>query len=111
MTTETKPETAAKVGDFATYACGSDSYPVEIIAMTPKTITTRAAEVIHSGPIDGDNEYAGVPRGTFITAPNENGMVRKFSLRQDGVWRRVGYYSWGHYLKLGVVRNYRDPSF
>ena len=111
MTTDTKTDAAPLVGEFATYSCGSDRYPVEIIHITPKTITTRSAEVIHNGPTDGDNEYQGVPRGTFTVGSNEHGTIKKFTLRQDGVWRLCGYRSWGHYLALGVVRDYRDPSF
>jgi hypothetical protein len=97
---------SAKVGDFATYSIGSDRYPVEIIARTPKSFTTRGAEVIGS---DTANAYEKGRPDTFVVVPNEHGQIRKFTVRRDGAIRSVG----ANYdrLSLGHVDTYRDPSF
>lgn len=109
MTTDTQTVATATVGEFGTYSIGSDRYPVEIIAVSPRKITTRGAEVIASGALPGDAEYANVPRGTYTVHPNANGTERVFTLRGDGAWRMRG----GDYgrLTLGSADFYRDPSF
>jgi hypothetical protein len=54
-----------KVGDWAHYSIMSDCYPVEVVAVTPTTVTTR--DMRHQG--HGD---------TATFTPNPNGRVRKF---------------------------------
>lgn len=108
MPTETS--TAPVVGEFATYGIGSDRYPVEIIAVAPRKITTRSAATIYSGgPDRGTAAWGGDKPGTFTVGPNEHGTIREFTLRGDGAWRPKGA-SYG-YLQLGAVDDYRDPSF
>ena len=98
------------VGEFATYGIGGDSYPVEIIAVTPslKTVTTRSAEVVQYGARAGLNEIDGQPEGSFDALQNLDGTIRKFRLNKRGSYTRTGGYG---YLALGVVSNRLDPSF
>lgn len=94
MSTSTR--TPASIGSFATYTIGADHYAVEIIAATPKTVTTRGTKTIHIGD-------------TFAVLPNQYGPVRKFTLRADGHWKLVGT-TYG-FLNFGLVEDRMDPSF
>jgi len=96
---------ALKVGDFATYSIGGDHYPVEVIARTAKTITTRSAQVIRAS---GTAYREGAEFGTFVCAPKPNGLVQKFTRRASGRWCAVG----GDYSFLSAgVTDRRDPAF
>ena len=96
---------AAKVGDFATKSIGGDSYPVEIIARTAKTITVRDAAVVRSS---GSAYSESSDNGNFVCIPQENG--RTFVFRQS---RKTGYfiYSESFFLNFDTVTDRRDPSF
>lgn len=76
-----------KVGDWAHYGIMSDCYPVEVVAVTPATVTTR--DMRHQG--HGDS-------ATF--APSPDGRVRKFvrartpNYRGEYLYRPVGGYGY-----------------
>lgn len=109
MSTQTKT-TEPVVGDFATYGIGSDSYAVEIIAVSKSgiTVTTRAAGVIQNGALPGDADLAGVREGTYTVVPDESGKTQTFRRNKRGDYIGVGGIG---YLSIGRVRVYRDPSF
>lgn len=111
MSTHTEP--APAVGDFATYIIGSDRYPVEIIEVTARTLTTRMATVERTAEADPD--YDGYAEGRpqhWRAAPNPHGRVDVYTLRKSGQWVQRGRRADGFSgLALGMVDTYRDPSF
>lgn len=106
--TQTKPQPV--VGEFATYTIGSDSYPVEIIAISKgkNKIVVRDAEVVNSGALPGDADYAGVKEGTYVVISKAQGQTRDFHLNQHGRYQGRGGSGT---LSFGAARYYRDPSF
>lgn len=95
---------AARVGDFATMSIAGDSYPVEIIARTAKTITVRDAAVVRAS---GNKYRDGAETGTFTVLPKENGRVHTFR-RSAKSGRYV--YAQSFFLSFGPVVDRFDPT-
>lgn len=77
-----------KVGDWAHYGIMSDRYPVEVVAVTPATVTTR------------DMKHERNASGNLKFQVNPDGKVRKFvrartpNYRGDYLYRPVGGYGY-----------------
>jgi hypothetical protein len=108
---EIKENPLPVVGEFATFGIGADAYPVEIIAVTAslKTITTRGVNVTHDPGYAVWSADSGIPGAEVHCTPKPNGIIRKFTLRKNAVYRPVGA-NYG-YLATGYVADRRDSSF
>lgn len=96
-----------KVGEPATYGCGSDCYPFEVaeVSASGKTIKLRAMDykVVSGSGHDGSAKYE------YFSNP-ENPISLKATLRKDGRYRRCGCTNYGG-VSVGHARAYYDPHF
>jgi hypothetical protein len=97
-----------KVGDGATYHCGSDRYPFTVIRVISGTRLVlqedRATRVDKTGPYTESQEY------TYDR--DENGKLVTVSRRKNGGWYEVGQpVSVGLRYSIGHREAYQDPHF
>jgi hypothetical protein len=89
------------IGKGGTYSCGSDRYPVTVIAKTDRTITVQNDNFTATRA----HNYFGTQDYDFTPNPNGATMVCRWSTKR-GSW-----ISKGTRVHIGMRGAYRDPSF
>lgn len=114
------PAAPPRVGEGVTHLGYTDRYAYTIIKVTPKTITAqRDKAILLNGVNSGEPDaltfspggFFGHTEGTqrYRYERDPMGEVVKFSLRNDGIWRKSGS---GKYDRMVFGRSeYRDFNF
>jgi hypothetical protein len=108
-----------QVGDFATYSVGSDCYVYQIVEVKRFKSGDKVGQAREFAAVVCDSKedavvghtggYGWDIRGAENFVARENGEVKFFSVRDNGIVRRKGA-DYGSF-SFEIVREYRDPSF
>lgn len=97
-----------RIGDGATYNCGSDAYPFTIVDVSPdgRTIVVQPDNARRTD----NNGYGGEQKYEYTPNPTADKVT--YTLRRDGRYHRLGsLVKARNTMSLGGRCYYRDPSF
>lgn len=94
-----------KVGEFAHYNCGSDTYPLVVVEVSKNGKTVKCASVRFTADV---NQFVERVTEEDITSWKAGEATHTFKSRQDGPHMEGGKK--GTKLHPGFS-SYRDPSF